>query len=77
MLCNKENSAFIPWFDNLKEQTLEVVNKSQNKDMIERINSMLTKTFGELLNSCFDRVETEPYATLCHGDVMSTDLTYL
>jgi len=77
MLCNKENSPFNPWFDNLKEQTLEVVNKSENKDMIERINSMLTKNFGELLNSCFDREETEPYATLCHGDVMSTDLTYL
>ena len=77
MLCEKENSPFNPWFDNLKEQTLEVVNKSENKDMVKRINSLLTKQFGELLNICFDREKTEPYATLCHGDVMSIYFAYL
>ncbi|CAG9802882.1 unnamed protein product [Chironomus riparius] len=76
MLCDKENSSFNPWFDNLKDQTLEVVNKSENKDMVERINSLLNRQFGELLNTCFEREKTEPYATLCHGDCWNNNMLF-
>jgi len=70
ILCDKENSSMTPWFESLKKQALEVVNKSNNKDMIKRIENLLEKNFSELLKNCFDLAKTEPYAVLCHGDVM-------
>lgn len=76
-LCVVEDSKFNPWFDNLKSQALEVINKSQNKNLVERINNLLTNKFGDLLKTCFDRENTEPYAILCHGDVMIANHTFL
>lgn len=69
MIMKDESNPMIPWFETLKEQTLEVVMKIGNKDMIEKITNLLKFKFDELLKNIFNREKIEPYAALCHGDV--------
>lgn len=69
LMCERENSPMIPWFESLKEQTLEVVNKSDNPEMIERVKRFLKPDLQELLQKCLNLDSMGPYAAICHGDV--------
>ncbi|XP_070495614.1 uncharacterized protein [Chironomus tepperi] len=75
-LSDKTNSPLTPWFDSLKKQALDVVYKSDNKDMIKRIENMLERSFSELLKDCFDLEKTEPQAVLCHGDCWNNNVLF-
>lgn len=68
-LCDRENAPLDPYFNNLKEQTFNVIDKSKNRKMVDKINKLLEKNIGHLLKSCLIRESIEPYGTLCHGDV--------
>ncbi|CAG9802883.1 unnamed protein product [Chironomus riparius] len=75
-LSDRPNSPMTPWFDSLKKQALEVINKSQNKDMIQKIENLLENNFSELLKNCLDLEKTEPYAVLCHGDCWNNNVLF-
>lgn len=70
VIMNKfKNNPMDPWFEQSKVQTLEVVNKSDNPELIAKMRKFLNCKFSDHMNEIFDRAKAEPYATLCHGDV--------
>lgn len=69
LMADCKNSGMPAYYNNIKKQTLDVVNTSDNKIMVEKINNFLKNDITDLLKKCFSRENTEPYAILCHGDV--------
>lgn len=69
MRCERTGSLMDSWYESSKMQALEVINKCGNNELVQAVNRVLTKDITSLFKSCLDLELTEPYATLCHGDV--------
>lgn len=66
---NEKDNSMTNYYSSLLDKTLDVVNKSENTEMKEKIKNYLKGDPMELCKSCFDLDKIEPYAVLCHGDV--------
>lgn len=69
MFCERKNSAMSTWYESMKKQAAVVINECKDVQMKNKVNAFLEKSIYDLMSNCCDRKKTEPYATLCHGDV--------
>jgi hypothetical protein len=67
--CERKNSAMDTWYESMKKQASTVINECEDVEMKKKVNVFLEKSLYSLMRHCCDRTNTEPYATLCHGDV--------
>lgn len=64
----RDDPSMTAWFDAMKVSARESID-SCDAVIIEKIDSLLSESFYELLSSCISGKDAEPYAILCHGDV--------
>lgn len=69
MRCERKGSLMNSWYETSRILTLEVIDKCGNNELIQRVKTLLSQDITHLFKSCLDLEITEPYATLCHGDV--------
>lgn len=70
MRCERKGSIVKSWYETSKNQALEVIDKCSNQDLVDKIHAFLEQDITSLFKMCLDLDATEPYATLCHGDVI-------
>lgn len=64
------------WFDMLKKQAIDVLNTNENGDLRGRAEKVLEADFFELLMTCINGKDAEPYAVLSHGDCWNNNIMY-
>lgn len=69
IVMSERGSSVIVYFEHVKQQTLDVVNKSSNSLMVEKVKEFLKEDLLVLLKKTFDPENFEPYGCICHGDV--------
>lgn len=69
IMAETEQSTLPAYYNSLKKQTLEVVEKCDDLELKERIVNYLKNDYEELIEHCLSREKSEPYTAICHGDV--------
>lgn len=70
MRCERKGSLMNSWYENSKNQALEVIDKCGNEELVQKVHALLSQDITTLFKRCLNLKITEPYATLCHGDVI-------
>jgi len=70
MRCERKGSLMKSWYEDSRDQALEVIEKCGNAELIKKVKATLSEDILSLFKSCLNLDMTEPYATLCHGDVI-------
>lgn len=64
------------WFDMLKKQAIDVLNTNENEDLKQKAEKVLEADFFELLMSCINGKDAEPYTVLSHGDCWNNNVMF-
>lgn len=70
MRCERKGSIMASWYEDSRDQALEVIEKCGNQELVRKVQAILSEDILSLFKSCLNLDMTEPYATLCHGDVI-------
>jgi hypothetical protein len=64
--CNRIDSGMKIWFESLKKQGDEVLKKSENLDLINRVEAALEGNLEKVVRDC---TEYKEFGAITHGDV--------
>ncbi|CAH1717920.1 unnamed protein product [Chironomus riparius] len=76
MRCERKGSLMSSWYEDSRDQALEVVEKCGNSELIKKVRALLSEDILSLFKSCLNLDMTEPYATLCHGDCWNNNMMF-